>query len=479
MVKTPRTRHSKTQREPVTIDLEPDQVKREEVDKSEPAKDAAATAAGPVKAEPAGGAARTPRAKAETVSKPDSAAGDKPSGFGRASTGEQPRAEAAAASAGTGAPKPSQTPNAPRGGGAGGMLGAGIAGGAVALALAAGLQWSGVLPGLKPEPRTADPAVETLRQQLAALENRLDEQQSRIETGGDGQADAALDEARQLANSLDGRVSELGAQLSALQEAVSSGSAGEGAGLEALAARVATLEEREGASGQGAANEAVSRQVSELQAGADKITAAADAAARSASDNAAAIADLRGEVDALKARLEEGGGASQVAQVIAATALKSAVERGASFSNELETYAAIASPGAVEALAPLRPYAEAGLPSRAALAIEAPKAASRIVAATDRAAAGDGGIIDNLLASARSLVVVRPVGEVEGSEPSAIAARMEAAVIANDYGKALAEYASLPEAGKEAAADFARKLEARQAVDAALDKALSDALKGA
>ncbi|WP_244423452.1 hypothetical protein [Nitratireductor aquibiodomus] len=53
------------------------------------------------------------------------------------------------------------------------------------------------------------------------------------------------------------------------------------------------------------------------------------------------------------------------------------------------------------------------------------------------------------MASARSLVVVRPVGSVEGDGPDAIAARMEAAVVANDYEKALAEYETLPEAGKE------------------------------
>ena len=120
------------------------------------------------------------------------------------------------------------------------------------------------------------------------------------------------------------------------------------------------------------------------------------------------------------------------------------------------------------------------MPSRATLAAEAPAVASSIVAAVTREAGdGGGGIIDNLMASARSLVVVRPVGSVEGEDPDAIAARMEAAVVANDYAKALAEYETLPEAGKQAAADFANKLQARQAADQILNKALADALKGA
>jgi hypothetical protein len=52
-------------------------------------------------------------------------------------------------------------------------------------------------------------------------------------------------------------------------------------------------------------------------------------------------------------------------------------------------------------------------------------------------------------------------------------------VVANDYEKALAEYEALPEAGKQAGADFAEKLRARQAADQILNRALADALKGA
>jgi hypothetical protein len=101
------------------------------------------------------------------------------------------------------------------------------------------------------------------------------------------------------------------------------------------------------------------------------------------------------------------------------------VERGTPYASELETYTAIAPEGEAEALAPLEANANSGVPSRAALAAEAPEVASRIVAATTRQAGdGGGGIIDNLMASARSLVVVRPVGSVEGDGPDAIAARM-------------------------------------------------------
>jgi hypothetical protein len=52
---------------------------------------------------------------------------------------------------------------------------------------------------------------------------------------------------------------------------------------------------------------------------------------------------------------------------------------------------------------------------------------TRIVAAS-RGVGEDAGIGERLMASARSLVQVRPVGEVEGEEPGAIAARMEVAL---------------------------------------------------
>ena len=487
MVKTPRTRHSKTQREPVTIDLDPDQVRRETADGGAAAKEPVQTAKPDADASGKTETMQPSSSVAPEKEKVSSAAAGKPGEFGRPSSGsgisgnDKPKQEKAEEPKSQSA-KPA-TAAKPSGRGAGGMFGAGVAGGVIALALAAGLQWSGLLPGLRPEPKTADPAIETLRQQLAALETKLNDQQEALQATNGEDVSAALTQATDLANSLDGRISALSTELSTLQQSVSSGGAGEGPGLEALSARVAKIEEAAPSSSDaGAVNaavEPVSRQVAELQVELGKVSSNADQAAKSASDNAAALANFGNELATLKDRVEEGGSAAKLAAIMAATALKSAVDRGSSFSGELDAFSAVAPEGEAGALEALRPFAATGLPSRASLAVEAPQVASSIVQATNRSAASDGGMIDSLMASARSLVVVRPVGSVEGSEPPAIAARMEAAVIANDYRKALAEYATLPEAGKAAAADFARKLEARQAADEALDRALSNALKGA
>ncbi|MFC5586314.1 phage tail protein [Nitratireductor kimnyeongensis] len=492
MVKTPRTRHSKTQKEPVTIDLDPDQVKREKVDKPDASGEASKqtggqgaqtasetkpeTAKTPSSAKP--GASAAPKDE-QAAAAPKDKPGIKDAGFGRdAKAGE------ASASKGDAEKKSEkfQGSTAPKSGGAGRAVAGGVVGGVVALALAGGLQWAGVLPAPDRGGDASDPALETLRQQVAELESRLSDQPAA--SGNTEAVEAALSEARERAGATEQRLSELGNEITALRESISSGEAGEGPGLEAISDRLAALEEKTqglSAGGEtGAALEDVTSRISSIEASVREASEAAGTASQTASDNAAALSTLKTEVDALKAQAEEADAAPRMALVIAATTLKSAVERGTPYASELETYTAIAPEGEAEALAPLEANANSGVPSRAALAAEAPEVASRIVAATTRQAGdGGGGIIDNLMASARSLVVVRPVGSVEGDGPDAIAARMEAAVVANDYEKALAEYETLPEAGKQAGADFAEKLRARQAADQILNRALADALKGA
>ncbi|WP_367717515.1 phage tail protein [Nitratireductor sp. GISD-1A_MAKvit] len=475
----------------MTIDLDPDQVKKERVDKpdapGQTGKQDAPKSAGAKPEAPKSEASAKPSAAASskdekaTAAAKDKAAG-RDAGFGReAKAGEasakRADAEKKSEEARASAPAPSKS-----GGGAGRALAGGVVGGVVALALAGGLQWAGMLPAPDRGSDAADPAVEALRQQVSALETRLNEQPV---SGGNTEAvEAALSEARERAGATEERLSELGNEIAALRESISSGEAGEGPGLEAISTRLAALEEQTqnlSENGEaGAALDDVTSRISSIEAGVQEASEAARTASQAASDNAEALSTIRSDVDALKAQAEEADAAPRMALVIAATTLKSAVERGTPYASELETYTAIAPEGEAEALAPLEANAKTGVPSRAALAAEAPEAASRIVAAVTRQAGdGEGGIIDNLMASARSLVVVRPVGSVEGDGADAIAARMEAAVVANDYEKALAEYETLPEAGKQAAADFAERLRARQTADQILNRALADALKGA
>jgi hypothetical protein len=89
----------------------------------------------------------------------------------------------------------------------------------------------------------------------------------------------------------------------------------------------------------------------------------------------------------------------------------------------------------------------------------------------------DAGFFERLLASLQSLVKVRPIGEVEGEGAGPTVARLESAIRAGDYEKAIAEFATLSDPVKAAGADFIAKVEARQTADTLVEKALSGALR--
>ncbi len=57
-----------------------------------------------------------------------------------------------------------------------------------------------------------------------------------------------------------------------------------------------------------------------------------------------------------------------------------------------------------------------------------------------------------------------------------IVARLDAAVQAGDYERAIAEYDALPEPAKTAGAGFIEKVRARQSADRLIDEALAAAL---
>ena len=85
---------------------------------------------------------------------------------------------------------------------------------------------------------------------------------------------------------------------------------------------------------------------------------------------------------------------------------------------------------------------------------------------------------DRLMSSAKSLVSVRPVGNIEGESVEAIAARMEEKVKNGDLPGASAEWNSLPALGKQASAAFKQSLEARIRVEELVGGALSKAVSG-
>ena len=332
-------------------------------------------------------------------------------------------------------------------------IAAGFIGAVVALAGAGALQYAGLLGSPGGDIGNAD--VAALQQEVASIK----------EGGSGSDAAARVDE---LSTGLDA----VKADVAAMKESLSSGAGGEVAGLQALDSRIKEIESSIAGLGQGGATDAAG--LSELG---ERVTAI-EAMAKSANDTATSgegkLSALETSVGGLTSRVEAQAQQPKIALAITSAALKSAVERGAPFSAELETFAAI-TPNAPQ-IAALRPYAAAGVPSRADISDAADTAVNAMLASTTPAAA-DEGFFGRLLNSAEKMVTVKRVGEPEGPGVPETLARMESAVKRADYAKALAEYGSLPKPVQDAGADFAAELKARLDVETQLDALIAGAMK--
>jgi hypothetical protein len=491
MVKTPKTRHSKSRREPVTIELEPGAVSRivdEDATKAKAGETKASDSppvAEPVHAEqsdlepwehadaPASGKDEQAKPGVEDFSGSDStypgasAEAAPTSETGKASAtrsfdydfSEKTQAGAAAAAGGgsAGNGKAAFAPPPARGGARG--LGAGVIGGIVALAVAGGLQFAGLLGA--PGQNASGVSIDDVNSQVAALKSEI----SRLKETNGGDVSSKVDG---FSSALD----QVKSDVAALKSAVQSGGAGDSAAIASLTDKLSQVETAVATLSQAPKAASVDLgPVNEKLAGLDALVKSAGDAAKSEDGR---IGALEQSVSQLSGKVEAQASQPKIALAIAASALKAALDRGAPFSAELETFAAIA-PNAPE-LATLRGYADKGVPTRAEIATQVDAAANAMVAAAKPADA-NAGFFQNLVSSAQSLVKVRPVGAVEGKGAPETVARMEVAVNQGDYAKALSEYETLPDAAKAAGADFAGKLKARIEVEAQIGALIADAMK--
>lgn len=491
MVKTPKTRHSKSRREPVTIELEPGAVSRivdEDATKAKAGEtkvNDSPPVAEPVHAEqsdlepwehadaPASGKDEQAKPGVEDFSGPDStypgasAEAAPTSETGKASTtrgfdydfSEKTQTGAAAAAGGesAGNGQAAFAPPPARGGARG--LGAGVIGGVVALALAGGLQFAGLLGA--PGQNASGVSIDDVNSQVAALKSEI----ARLKETNGGDMSSRIDG---FSSALD----HVKSDVAALKSAVQSGGTGDSAAIASLTDKLSQVETAVATLSQAPKAAPVDLgPVNEKLAGLDALVKSAGDAAKTDDGR---IGALEQSVSQLSGKVEAQASQPKIALAIAASALKAALDRGAPFSAELETFAAIA-PNAPE-LATLRGYADKGVPTRAEIATQVDAAANAMVAAAKPADA-NAGFLQNLLSSAQSLVKVRPVGAVEGKGAPETVARMEVAVSQGDYAKALSEYETLPEAAKAAGADFAGKLKARIEVEAQIGALIADAMK--
>lgn len=443
MVTTPKMRHSKSSREPLTIDLDAESVARIDDEKVKAADAATAEAA-----DSAADASTSTHLEQDEPT----AALREPSSY---------RAEDERPSDKSSADDPAPvSPSRSSWGDGFSRIAAGVIGAIVALLLAAGLQYFGLLgsPGSSGANSNAQAQIDEIKQQIAAI-------QAAPATGDFGTRIDGLSSA----------LDAVKADVAALKESAGAASAGgDATGLQALGDRVKALEAALAKAGQagGAAPDA-----SALAAISEKVAAveaAAKAAAEAAAQGGERIAKLEQSVAGLAGKVASQAAQPKIALSIATAALQSAIERGAPFSAELETLAALAPDSAQ--MADLRAYAEKGVPSRAALAEEVGPAADAMAAAATPVNP-DAGFFDRLLHSAESLVTVRPIGTVEGTSVGAIVARMEVAVKAGDFTAAVAEFDTLPDSVKQAGGPFGERLKARLAVETLADQAIAAAMK--
>lgn len=486
MVKTPKMRHSKTRREPVTIDLEPGAVSRitgEDVTRAETkapktdeakAQEAAAASQPEAPEEPihAEQADIEPWEHSDTAQATvhQSEAGrsepEAPYPSGSEAAKSQSKGfdynfeDASAPGASASTPKPSETrsedrvPQPSRKTGVN-AIAAGVIGGVIALAGAGLLQALGLLGA----PGSRGGALDGVNAEVASLKSEI----AALKESGATPAAAKVDG---LSSALD----QVKTDVAALKS--SAGQGGDGAALKAIDDKVGQLETTVAdLQKKGNAAPVDLGPLNEKIAGLDALVKSTGDAAK-AEDNR--VAALEQSVSQLSAKVEAQASQPKIALAIAAAALKSALDRGAPFATELDTFAAIA-PDAPE-LAALRAYADKGVPTRATIASEVDAAANAMIEAA-KPVDQNAGFFQSLVSSAESLVKVRPVGAVEGKGAPETVARMEVAVNQGDYAKALGEYDTLPDAAKAAGADFAGKLKARLDVEKQLEALIAAATK--
>ncbi|KRW93402.1 hypothetical protein [Paracoccus sp. MKU1] len=430
---------------------------------------------GPDAAAPKPGAGK-PAAESKTA-EPPPAAEAKPGNV-------PPVAKADAAPAGTPKPAPAQTQPAKAETRVVEVRKAGFAptflGGVVAAGLGAAAAWWAI-PHLPPawQPVGTD-AAPTEAQIAAAREAAVEAAREEIQTQADAFAnrasEAGADAARQAladAQVQDGDAEALKAQeekLAALEKAVAdlaarpvvapvvSGENSEGLQqvLNELTARLAAQQSRiDELAARPAADATSAEQVQDLAAQAEALQARIATAAEDAEKR---IAAAEAQASALQETAEAANRRAQAAA--AAAALQAAIETGGARDQALaDLRAAGVEPPAVLA---------GDVPTLAQLRSSFPAAAREALAAALKEAPENEGALGAIGNFLRVQTGARSVEPREGNDPDAVLSRADAAVNAGDIKGALAEIATLPQAGQAAIADWTAKAQTWVEANAAL-----------
>jgi len=407
---------------------------------------------------------------------------------------------------------------------------AGFVGGSVALGGAYILQLNGIIPAANKGDAALSENVAKLQSQLSTLSAKMDgaskpdftpfekrigqlevlEQQRAQNASKSGEAEKARDKQNvALALSL----KQLEDANVKLQQSISSGAAGENAGLSALSKRIASLEE----AGKNTGNlDAVTAKIealaSKLAALSTTISSGDDDAINEATAKIASVgkqlarieeqfsneltktgehlinvetgmkasgeklAALGQRFDALEAsvntpRKDE----HRVARAMAVAGLKSAIDSGGGFSEALGLFEGLSNDP--QSVASLKEYAETGIPDVSSIATSFSRLSDKIV--QTGVPKNDGSVMGRFLNNARSLVKVKTIGVVAGDSPQAIVSRIEAALKNGDLEAVQREWATLPDAAKEISTDWINKVKARSGANSLIANLLKQFMTGA
>ncbi|WP_186394870.1 COG4223 family protein [Stappia sp. TSB10GB4] len=344
---------------------------------------------------------------------------------------------------------------------------------------------------------------------LKAAESRISDLEAALRDTG-----AAPDAATgALPEEATARIAEIETGLAELRRFVSSGGAGESAGLASLQEAQDTLDaalkqvsdDQQALTARLGELAAKLPDTSDLSGGLAELRDRATTLGQDLEDLKGSLTGLRQELDTLSngqtslaARVEEGvasltarltalddrlspvearmgdvSARETAARAVAVSSLRAAMDRGEPYATELAAVASALPEGTD--LSALTARADRGVPTRSVLKANFPAVARTMAAEID--APADGDLVGGLLANARALVSIRQPGESDAATPQAALGRMEARVDSGDLAGALTAYEELPQTVRAAGADWVADARARLAVDALMDRVTGDVLK--
>lgn len=205
------------------------------------------------------------------------------------------------------------------------------------------------------------------------------------------------------------------------------------------------------------------------------VTEEAKRARNEAAAAQSAAAALSNRLASLESSAQANAGPSRQAQAAARLSLaervQAALDSGRPYAADL---AALAAGGLAEdRLAPLRPLAESGGPTRDALLAQLRSQPSP--AARDTAPVAQGWQ-DRLAGLASRIVTIRPATEGNASAATGLRGRIEAALARGDFAAAAQAWEELPEQARRDSAAFGAALQQRAAAGAAAARIAQDAV---